>query len=123
MPIRPGPNRPAVRPAAMDYPYRTMVRSPDEWSAVPAIDGLTEIASWAAGADGAVRSAAWQDRQAIDKAIERTARRLAKDREALDRQSLDAVGPSDAWRFRLDEMLVPDREAAAPAPAGTATPE
>jgi len=85
---------------------------------VPAIDGLTEIATWAAGADGVVRSAAWQDQQAIGKAIERTGRRLARDREAFDRQSLDAVDPSDPWRFRLDEMLVPDRDALAPAPGG-----
>jgi hypothetical protein len=28
------------------------------------------------------------------------------------------VDPSDPWRFRLDEMLVPDRDALAPAPGG-----
>lgn len=61
---------------------------------MPAIEGLAKIASWAVAADGVVRSATWQDQQSIDKAIERTTRRLAKDREALDRPSLDSVRPT-----------------------------
>lgn len=77
-----------------------------------AVDGWTEVATWAVAAEGAVRSTAWQDEAAIEKATDRTVRRLAQDREALRRPALDAVEPSAAWRYRLDEMLLPDRDAA-----------
>lgn len=83
-----------------------------------AIEGLTEVANWAAATDGAVRSVLWQNPETIDKATERMNRRLATDREALGRPPLDAIVPSDAWQHRLGEMLLPDRDALAPVPDG-----
>ncbi|WP_420121786.1 hypothetical protein [Nakamurella sp.] len=83
-----------------------------------AVDGLAEVAAWATAAEGAVRSAGWQDERAIDRARERTDRRLAAAREAFGRPALDALAPSGEWSRRLAEMLHPDRDADAPAPTG-----
>ena len=78
-----------------------------------AVDGLAEVAAWATAAEGAVRSAGWQDEQAIERASERTDRRLAAAREAFARPALDALAPTGQWRLRLAEMLQPDRDARA----------
>lgn len=83
-----------------------------------AVDGLAEVAAWATAAEGAVRSAGWQDERAIERASERTDRRLAAAREAFARPALDALAPTGQWRLRLAEMLQPDRDARAPAPSG-----
>lgn len=82
-----------------------------------AIEALTEVAGRAVQAEATVRSAAWQDQGAIDAATRRVDRALTADREALSRPSLDAVPPSGPWRYRLDQMLMPDRDAVGePAP-------
>lgn len=75
-----------------------------------AIDGLTEVAGWAAQAESTARSVTWQDQSAIDAATTKVARSLAQDRVALSRPGLSAVEPSDIWRRRLAEMVDPDRD-------------
>ena len=81
-----------------------------------AIGALTEVAGRAVQAEATVRSAAWQDQGAIDAATQRVDRALRVDREALSRPALDAVQPSGRWRYRLDQMLMPDREVVGQAP-------
>lgn len=75
-----------------------------------AIDGLTEVAGWAAQAESTARSVTWQDQSATDAATTKVARSLAQDRVALSRPGLSAVEPSDIWRRRLAEMVDPDRD-------------
>ncbi|ACV77119.1 hypothetical protein [Nakamurella multipartita] len=81
-----------------------------------AIGALTEVAGRAVQAEATVRSAAWQDQGAIDAATQRVDRALRVDREALSRPALDAVQPSGRWRYRLDQMLMPDRDVVGQAP-------
>jgi hypothetical protein len=83
---------------------------------VTAIGALTEVAGRAVQAEATVRSAAWQDQGAIDAATQRVDRALRVDREALSRPALDAVQPSGRWRYRLDQMLMPDRDVVGQAP-------
>lgn len=81
-----------------------------------AIGALNEVAGRAVQAEATVRSAAWQDQGAIDAATQRVDRALRVDREALSRPALDAVQPSGRWRYRLDQMLMPDRDVVGQAP-------
>ena len=81
-----------------------------------AIGALTEVAGRAVQAEATVRSAAWQDQGAIDAATQRVDRALRVDREALSRPALDEVQPSGRWRYRLDQMLMPDRDVVGQAP-------
>lgn len=68
---------------------------------VPALDGLTELASRATQAERVARSVAWQDREGVDAAVAGVERSLAEERAALARPGLGAVPASPVWQARM----------------------
>ncbi len=74
-----------------------------------AVEDLTEVATRAARAEAAGRSAKWNDREALAKSASRLTEGLREDRELLRRPPAIAVGTSAVWARRT-EALVADAE-------------
>lgn len=74
-----------------------------------AVEDLTEVATRASRAEAAGRSAKWNDRDALEKAVRNLTDGLREDRELLGRPPVTAVGPSAVWARRT-EALVADAE-------------
>jgi hypothetical protein len=82
---------------------------------VTAIEDLVEVATRASRAGSAVRSAKWQEKEAIARMAARVRAELRDERAGL-RRPCSAVAPSPSWSRRLDELAQatePDADAAA----------
>ncbi|GAA2016509.1 hypothetical protein JL107_09960 [Nakamurella flavida] len=75
-----------------------------------AVEELGEVAGLAALAGGVTRSAAWTDRDAVDRALRRVDRSIASDREESSRPAPAAARPSADWQSRLLDILDPSRD-------------